>query len=85
MNQGRALKLRTIKNELTSFVEVSVDDPSTICGLGWTLLQKEWSPDELEKDIATSAIEALLDEIENGDYEKLSETYEILRSQELVK
>jgi hypothetical protein len=85
MNQGRALKLRTIKSELTSFVEGSVNNPSTLCGLGLVMLEKEWSPEDLEADIATSAIEALLDEIENGDYEKLSETYEILKSQELVK
>ena len=85
MNQGRALKLRTIKRELTSFVEDSVNNPSTLCGLGLVMLEKEWSPEDLEADIATSAIEALLDEIENGDYEKLSETYEILKSQELVK
>lgn len=85
MNQGRALKLRIIKSELTSFVEDSVNNPSTLCGLGLVMLEKEWSPEDLEADIATSAIEALLDEIENGDYEKLSETYEILKSQELVK
>jgi hypothetical protein len=85
MNQGRSLKLVKIKEELSSFVERSSDDPFIISGLGWAMLERDWTQDELEEDLGTSAIEALLDEIENGDYEKLSETYEMLKSQELIK
>jgi hypothetical protein len=85
MNQGRSLKLVKIKEELSSFVERSSDDPFIISGLGWTMLERDWTQDELEEDLGTSAIEALLDEIENAGYEKLLETYEMLKSQELIK
>lgn len=85
MNQGRSLKLVKIKEELSSFVERSSDDPFIISGLGWSMLERDWTQDELEEDLGTSAIEALLDEIENAGYEKLLETYEMLKSQELIK
>ena len=85
MNQGRSLKLVKIKEELSSFVERSSDDPFIISGLGWSMLERDWPQDELEEDLGTSAIEALLDEIENAGYEKLLETYEMLKSQELIK
>jgi hypothetical protein len=85
MNQGRSLKLVKIKEELSSFVERSSDDPFIISGLGWTMLERDWTQDELEEDLGTSAIEALLDEIENAGYAKLLETYEMLKSQELIK
>ena len=85
MNQGRSLKLVKIKEELSSFVERSSDDPFIISGLGWTMLERDWTQDELEEDLGTSAIEALLDEIENAGYAKLLETYDMLKSQELIK
>ena len=85
MNQGRSLKLVKIKEELSSFVERSSDDPFIISGLGWSMLERDWTQDELEEDLGTSAIEALLDEIENAGYAKLLETYEMLKSQELIK
>lgn len=60
------LKLRQSLSNIVEDAEV-ID----LKALGYLMLQKEWTEEEIESDLGSVAIEALLDEIENADHSKI--------------
>jgi hypothetical protein len=60
-----------------------VEDAETadLKALGYLMLQKEWTEEEIDSDLGSSAIETLLDEIENADHTKIVTVVKTLRDQ----
>jgi len=68
-----------LRKSLARLVEDSeVED---LKALGFMMLHKEWSNDDIENDLGSNAIEALLDEIENADHTKIVSVVKTLRDQ----
>jgi hypothetical protein len=57
--------------------------PHVLKSLGILMLDREWSTDQIEKDLGSQAIESLLDEVEHMDYSKLEGIYDFIKSQEV--
>ena len=83
MNQTRMVAEVTMKNELSKYIDAA--DIKTLSSLGYFILENEWEPKELEKDLGSGAIERLLDEIETAEYPRLKEIYSVLKAQNLLK
>ncbi len=83
MNQSKMVASVTMKNELSKYIDNA--DIKTLSSLGYFILEKDWTPKELEKDLGSNAIERLLDEIETAEYSRLKEIYSVLKAQNLLK
>lgn len=82
-NIGKSLELMGIKDELSEYITEA--DYKIISQLGYNLLEKEWNPEELKENLGTDAIEALLDEVENADYDRLVQIHTALKKQGFIK
>lgn len=71
-NLTRALQLRTARRELTEYIETG--DLALLKALGFIMLEQDWAITDLEADLGSEAIERLLQEAQDADYEKLQET-----------
>ena len=78
-NQTQMLEGLRLRKSLARIVEDA--EVADLKALGFMMLQKEWKDEELEMDLGSSAIESLLDEIENADHSKIVSTVKCLRDQ----
>lgn len=78
-SQTQMLEGMRLRKNLSRLVEDSeVED---LKALGFMMLNKEWSDEEIENDLGSNAIETLLDEIENADHTKIVSVVKTLRDQ----
>lgn len=82
-NIGRLVDYDILKKELSKYIPEA--DYSILSRLGYFMLNKETSEEDLEMDMGSSIIESLLDEIENSDYEKVKTLHGLLKSQGVLK
>ena len=82
LNQGKMVEGFRMRTELSQLVESS--GCHELCSLGIILLDKHWEPEELEMDLGSRAIEALLDEIENADHNKIATIHGKLKEEEVL-
>jgi len=78
-NQTQMLEGLRLRKGLARIVEDA--EVADLKALGFMMLQKEWKDEEIEMDLGSSAIEALLDEIENSDHSKIVSVVKSLRDQ----
>lgn len=78
-NQTQMLEGLRLRKSLARIVEDA--EVADLKALGFMMLQKEWKDEEIEMDLGSSAIEALLDEIENSDHSKIVSVVKSLRDQ----
>jgi hypothetical protein len=82
LNQGKMVEGFRMRTELCRLVEsCGVEELSS---LGVILLDKYWSPSDLDIDLGSGAMEALLDEIENADHLKIEGVYNKLKEDEAI-
>ena len=82
LNQGKMVEGFRMRTELSQLVESSGFDE--LGSLGVILLDKYWEPSDLEMDMGSSAMEALLDEIENADHNKIASIHGKLKEEEIL-
>jgi hypothetical protein len=78
-NQTQMLEGIRLRKSLGNLVEDA--ETSDLKALGYLMLQKEWTEEEIDADLGSSAIETLLDEIENADHTKIVTVVKTLRDQ----
>jgi hypothetical protein len=78
-NQTQMLEGIRLRKSLGNLVEDS--ETADLKALGYLMLQKEWTEEEIDADLGSSAIETLLDEIENADHTKIVTVVKTLRDQ----
>ena len=78
-NQSQMLEGLKLRQGLSQIVEDA--EVIDLKALGYLMLQKEWSEEEIQSDLGSGAIEALLDEIENADHSKIITVVKTLRDQ----
>jgi hypothetical protein len=68
---------------LRTRLSILVEDAETpdLIALGNLILNKEWREEDIEMDLGSTAIEALLDELENADHHKVDSIYKNLVEQ----
>ncbi len=71
-NLTRALRLQAMREELQTVIEGG--DLALLRALGYIMLEKDWSLEDLEVDLGSNAIEILLEDLAASDYEKMQET-----------
>ena len=82
LNQGKMVEGFRMRTELSQLVESSGCEE--LSSLGVILLDKYWTPSDLEMDLGSSAMEALLDEIENADHNKIASIHGKLKEEEVL-
>jgi hypothetical protein len=82
LNQGKMVEGFRMRAELSQLVESSGCEE--LSSLGVILLDKYWTPSDLEMDLGSSAMEALLDEIENADHNKIASIHGKLKEEEVL-
>jgi hypothetical protein len=82
LSQGKMVEGFRMRTELSQLVESSGFDE--LGSLGVILLDKYWEPSDLEMDMGSSAMEALLDEIENADHNKIASIHGKLKEEEIL-
>ncbi len=78
-NQTQMLEGIRLRKSLGNLVEDA--ETADLKALGYLMLQKEWTEEEIDSDLGSSAIETLLDEIENADHTKIVTVVKTLRDQ----
>lgn len=78
-NQTQMLEGIRLRKSLGNIVEDA--ETADLKALGYLMLQKEWTEEEIDADLGSSAIETLLDEIENADHTKIVTVVKTLRDQ----
>lgn len=78
-NQTQMVKDFKLRTRLSILVEDA--SPDQLKSLGFIVAHKQWSQDDIERDLGSNAIEYLLDCIENADHEKLIEIKSTLETQ----
>jgi hypothetical protein len=78
-SQTQMLEGMRLRKNLARLVEDS--ETEDLKALGFMMLHKEWSDEDIEKDLGSNAIETLLDEIENADHMKIVSVVKTLRDQ----
>jgi len=78
-NQTQMMEGMRLRKSLARLVEDS--EVQDLKALGFMMLHKDWSEEEIEEDLGSNAIEALLDEIENADHTKIVSVVKVLRDQ----
>jgi hypothetical protein len=78
-NQTQMLEGIRLRKSLGNLVEDA--ETADLKALGYLMLQKEWTEEEIDADLGSSAIETLLDEIENADHTKIVTVVKTLRDQ----
>lgn len=82
LNQGKMVEGFNMRSELVELVESSGCDE--LSSLGAIILDKHWDSEELEMDLGSAAMEALLDEIENADHQKIQSIHSKLKEEEVI-
>jgi hypothetical protein len=82
LNQGKMVEGFNMRTEISELIESS--GPEGLSSLGAMILGKQWEPEDLERDLGSSAMEALLDEIENADHHKIAAIHGVLREEEVI-
>jgi len=82
LNQGKMVEGFRMRTELSQLVESSGCEE--LSSLGVILLDKYWTPSDLEMDLGSSAMEDLLDEIENADHNKIASIHGKLKEEEVL-
>ena len=82
LNQGKMVEGFRMRTELSQLVESSGCEE--LSSLGVILLDKYWTSSDLEMDLGSSAMEALLDEIENADHNKIASIHGKLKEEEVL-
>lgn len=78
-NQTQMLEGIRLRKSLGNLIEDA--ETADLKALGYLMLQKEWTEEEIDADLGSSAIETLLDEIENADHTKIVTVVKTLRDQ----
>jgi hypothetical protein len=78
-NQTKMVESISLRTRLSILVEDA--ETSDLIALGNLILNREWSEDDIEMDLGSTAIEALLDELENADHHKVDSIYKNLVEQ----
>ncbi len=81
-NQTQMMEGIRLRKSLARLVEDS--EVQDLKALGFMMLHKDWSEEEIEEDLGSNAIESLLDEIENADHTKIVSVVKVLRDQGAV-
>lgn len=81
-NQTQMIEGVKLRKDLARIVENA--EVADLRALGFMMLRKEWTEEEIERDLGSSAIEYLLDEIENSDHTKIVSVVKSLRDQGTV-
>lgn len=81
-NQTQMIEGMKLRKGLARIVEDA--EVADLRALGFMMLRKEWTEEEIERDLGSSAIEYLLDEIENSDHTKIVSVVKSLRDQGAV-
>lgn len=82
LNQGKMVEGFNMRTEISELIESS--GPEDLSSLGAMILGKQWSAEEVECDLGSAAMEALLDEIENADHYKISAIHGKLKEEEIL-
>jgi len=82
LNQGKMVDSLKMRREMSSLVETF--GPHELVSMGIILLDRSWVAEQLEEDLGSSAMEALLDEIENADHHKLESVYNKLKEEGVI-
>jgi hypothetical protein len=61
-----------MRQQLGGYIETG--DLALLRALGYIMLEKDWSLEDLEVDLGSNAIEILLEDLAASDYEKMQET-----------
>jgi hypothetical protein len=78
-NQTKMVESISLRTRLSILIE-DAETPDLIA-LGNLMLNKDWDEKDIEMDLGSTAIEALLDEIENADHQKVDSIYKSLVEQ----
>jgi hypothetical protein len=78
-NQTKMVESISLRTRLSILVEDA--ETLDLIALGNLILNREWSEDDIEIDLGSTAIEALLDELENADHHKVDSIYKNLVEQ----
>lgn len=78
-NLTRFVKSLDMRAALVGLIETA--EPPILRSLGLLMLDRRWTIDELERDLGSQAIEALLHETEHLDYFKLQEIHAHIQEQ----
>ncbi len=82
LNQGKMVDSLKMRREMSSLVESF--GPHELVSMGIILLDRSWVAEQLEQDLGSSAMEALLDEIENADHHKVESVYNKLKEEGVI-
>ena len=82
LNQGKMVDSLKMRREMRGLVETF--GPHELVSMGIILLDKSWVAEQLEQDLCSSAMEALLDEIENADHHKVESVYNKLKEEGVI-
>ena len=82
LNQGKMVDSLKMRREMSSLVETF--GPHELVSMGIILLDRSWVAEQLEHDLCSSAMEALLDEIENADHYKVESVYNKLKEEGVI-
>jgi hypothetical protein len=82
LNQGKMVDSLKMRREMSDLVESF--GPHELVSMGIILLDRSWVAEQLEQDLGSSAIEALLDEIENADHYKVESVYKKLKEEGVI-
>jgi hypothetical protein len=82
LNQGKMVESLNMRREMSGLVESF--GPHELVSMGIILLDRSWVAEQLEQDLGSSAIEALLDEIENADHYKVESVYKKLKEEGVI-
>ena len=78
-SQTQMMEGMRLRKGLARLVEDS--EVQDLKALGFMMLHKDWTEEEIESDLGSNAIETLLDEIENADHTKIVSVVKALRDQ----
>jgi hypothetical protein len=78
-NQTKMVESISLRTRLSILIEDA--DTQDLKALGNLILDKDWGEEEIEMDLGSTAIEALLDGIENADHQKVDSIYKNLVEQ----
>ena len=78
-NQTKMVETISLRTRLSILIEDA--ETLDLIALGNLILNKDWGKEDVEMDLGSTAIESLLDEIENADHNKVDSIYRNLVEQ----
>lgn len=82
-NLGREVDYIVIKGELQKYIPEA--DYQILSQLGYLMLGREMSEEDVQSTLGSDTIESLLEEIEYASYDRLKEIHSALKTQGIIK